>query len=134
MTSLVLSGSLSMARTSLSSRLARFSAKREIRLVCAARLARMNACARKGYLALLLIAAVCILPRFCPAQATPAVTRPPGPSRVDLFGGYSYLHPVNSDIYNQPYTVLNGGGIGSLTGYFRSEEHTSELQSLRHLV
>jgi polysaccharide export outer membrane protein len=78
----------------------------------------MNACARKGYLALLLIAAVCILPRFCPAQATPVVTRPPSPSRVDLFGGYGYLHPVNSDIYNQPYTVLNGGGIGSLTGYF----------------
>ena len=25
-------------------------------------------------------------------------TPPPDPSRLDLYGGYGYIHPVNSDI------------------------------------
>jgi hypothetical protein len=51
------------------------------------------------------------------APAT-AGTPPPNPSRVDLFAGYSYLHPVNSDINNINYQPINPGAVGSVTGYF----------------
>src|SRR5215472_16611341 len=51
------------------------------------------------------------------APAT-AGTPPPNPSRVDIFAGYSYLHPVNSDINNINYQPLNTGAVGSVTGYF----------------
>jgi hypothetical protein len=52
-------------------------------------------------------------------QATStAGTPPPNPSRVDLFAGYSYLHPVDSDINNIQFQPLNPGAVGSITGYF----------------
>ena len=67
---------------------------------------------------LLLIAATCVIPRLCEAQAAPAGSRLPGPSNVDIYGGYSYFHPVNSDIYNQEYEPLPGGFVTGFTGYF----------------
>jgi len=67
---------------------------------------------------LLLIATACLAPLFCAAQAAPAGTSLPTPSRFDIYGGYSYLHPVDSDLYLQPYTSLPAGGIASFTGYF----------------
>ncbi|MES2394238.1 MAG: hypothetical protein V4555_21580 [Acidobacteriota bacterium] len=40
-------------------------------------------------------------------------------SRFDIYGGYSYLHPLNSYINNYPYKpVSNPAGTLSLTGYF----------------
>ena len=78
----------------------------------------MELCARRVCATLLLIAAIGGLSCLCRAQALPAFTLPPSPSRVDVFAGYAYLHPFNSDIDNQPYTTLNGGGIGGVTGYF----------------
>ncbi len=45
-------------------------------------------------------------------------TPPPNPSRFDLYGGYGYLHPVNSDINNYQYQPINPGAVASVTGYF----------------
>jgi hypothetical protein len=47
-----------------------------------------------------------------------ASTPPPEPSRFDLYGGYGYLHPVNSDIFNVQYQPINLGAVVSATGYF----------------
>jgi hypothetical protein len=65
---------------------------------------------------LLITAATCMMPLFCAAQAVPAGSSLPGQSRVDIFGGYNYLHPVGSDIYSQEYTPISGFVIGA-TGY-----------------
>jgi hypothetical protein len=68
--------------------------------------------------ALLLAAASIIVPLSCAAQAVSAGSRAPGPSTVDLYGGYGYFHPVNSDIYNIEYMPINQGGVASGTVYF----------------
>jgi hypothetical protein len=47
-----------------------------------------------------------------------ASTPPPEPSRFDLYGGYGYLHPVNSDIGNVQYQPINPGAVVSVAGYF----------------
>jgi hypothetical protein len=53
------------------------------------------------------------------AQATKtASTPPPELSRFDLYGGYGYLHPVNSDIGNVKYQPINPGAVASVAGYF----------------
>jgi len=67
---------------------------------------------------LVLIAATCVTPLFCAAQAASAGSRLPGTSSVDIFGGYSYLRPVSSDIYGVEYTPLPAGFASSVTGYF----------------
>jgi hypothetical protein len=50
--------------------------------------------------------------------AKTASTPPPEPSRFDLYGGYGYLHPVNSEIGNVQYQPINPGAVVSATGYF----------------
>ncbi len=45
-------------------------------------------------------------------------TPPPELSRFDLYGGYGYLHPVNSDIGNVKYQPINPGAVVSATAYF----------------
>jgi hypothetical protein len=53
------------------------------------------------------------------AQATKtASTPPPELSRFDLYGGYGYLHPVNSDIGNIQYQPINPGAVVSAAAYF----------------
>jgi hypothetical protein len=53
------------------------------------------------------------------AQATKtASTPPPELSRFDLYGGYGYFHPVNSDIGNVKYQPINPGAVISAAGYF----------------
>ncbi len=53
------------------------------------------------------------------AQATKtASTPPPELSRFDLYGGYGYLHPVNSDIGNVQYQPINPGAVASAAAYF----------------
>lgn len=47
-----------------------------------------------------------------------ASTPPPEPSRFDLYGGYGYFHPVDSDIFNVKYQPINPGAVASATGYF----------------
>ena len=66
---------------------------------------------------LLLMAASSVIPLLCAAQAAPAGSRPPGPSRVDLFATYSYFHPFNSSIGNVEYPPITGGVGGGVTGY-----------------
>jgi len=45
-----------------------------------------------------------------------ASTPPPEPSRFDLYGGYGYLRPVDSDIHNYQYQPINPGAVVSATG------------------
>src|ERR1700733_5916958 len=57
--------------------------------------------------------------RWAAAQAVKtASTPPPEQSRFDLYGGYGYLHPVDSDIFNVKYQPINPGAIVSAAGYF----------------
>jgi len=58
------------------------------------------------------------LPVRSVAQAAPSGSRTPSPSRLDLFGGYTYFHPINSTINGYAYEPIAKGGIGSVTGYF----------------
>ena len=45
-------------------------------------------------------------------------TPPPEPSRYDLYGGYGYLHPVDSDLANTAYQPINPGAVVSASAYF----------------
>ena len=65
-----------------------------------------------------LLAAAALLPLTCAAQASPAGTAPPTPSKADIFATYSYLHPFESHLYGQPYTSIPGGASGGFTAYF----------------
>jgi polysaccharide export outer membrane protein len=73
---------------------------------------------RKALRALLLVVAICFLAQWCVGQAVPAGSPPPSPSTAEIFASYGYLHPVGSDIYNQPYTALSGGVIAGFRRYF----------------
>jgi hypothetical protein len=75
---------------------------------------------------LVTLAVSCAAPLIATGQAAPAGSRLPGLSDVDIFGGYSYLHPINSDIYGQTYDALPRGFGASLTGYF---SHNFGLQA-----
>jgi hypothetical protein len=68
--------------------------------------------------ALLLGAAFAVVPLTCAAQAASAGSRLPGPSRVDLYGGYAYFHPVNSSVDGYTYEPITMGAVASATGYF----------------
>jgi hypothetical protein len=69
-----------------------------------------------------LLAALAILIASAPSAASQAIktasTPPPEPSRFDLYGGYGYLHPVNSDIFNVKYQPINPGAVVSAAVYF----------------
>ena len=45
-------------------------------------------------------------------------TLPPDPSRAELYAGFGYIHPVNSDINNFLYKPFYPGVVASATGYF----------------
>lgn len=68
--------------------------------------------------ALLLVAATAGVPLFCVAQAAPAGTQPPSPSFLDIFGGYSYFHPVDTSLDGYSYAPIDLGSVVSVTGYF----------------
>lgn len=52
------------------------------------------------------------------AQATQSATEHPD-SRVDIYGGYGYFHPINSGVgYKQYFDVDNLNTTVSVTGYF----------------
>lgn len=57
-------------------------------------------------------------PSAAAQAAKTASTPPPEPSRFDIYGGYGYLHPVDSTIFNVQYQPINPGSIVSATGYF----------------
>ena len=69
-----------------------------------------------------LLAALAILIASAPSAASQAIktasTPPPEPSRFDLYGGYGYLHPVDSDIFNVKYEPINPGAVVSAAVYF----------------
>jgi hypothetical protein len=66
----------------------------------------------------LLLTAACLVSQFCMGQAAPAGTSAPSPSRFDIYAGYGYFGPFDSDIYNQDYTSLPAGMVTGFTGYF----------------
>src|ERR1700679_4134906 len=68
--------------------------------------------------AFLLAAASAFVPLISAGQAVSAGSRPPSSSKVELYGGYAYFHPVNSDIYGVEYQPIDVGGVASVTGYF----------------
>jgi len=72
----------------------------------------------KVFRAILLAAAAAIVPLCCEAQAAPAGTQTPIPSRFDIFGGYTYFHPFNSSLDGYAYEPIAKGGIGSVAGFF----------------
>jgi hypothetical protein len=78
----------------------------------------MDLRSKKAFRSALLIAVACVAPLLCAAQAASAGSSAPGPSRFDIYGGYGYFHPVDSDTYNIDYTSLPAGAIASFTGYF----------------
>ena len=78
----------------------------------------MDLLSPKVYRTFLLIVATSVMPFFCGAQASPAGSSAPTPSKVDIYGGYGYLNPINSDIYGQDYTPIYGGVVTGVTGYF----------------
>lgn len=86
----------------------------------------MDLLSPKVYRSFLLIVATSVMPFFCGAQAAPAGSSAPTPSKVDIYGGYGYLNPINSDIYNQDYTPLYAGMVTSVTGYLT---HSFGLQA-----
>ena len=54
-----------------------------------------------------------------PAAPATAAPYPTGPkiSRIDLYGGYGYLHPVSSGIGGYLFQPINPGAVTSVTGY-----------------
>ncbi len=52
------------------------------------------------------------------SQAVKSGAPPVRESRIDLFAGYSYLHPVDSTIASFSYQPLTKGTLLSVTGYF----------------
>jgi hypothetical protein len=50
-------------------------------------------------------------------QANPAGSGAPPLSRIDIFGGYTYVSPFESYVASVPYATIPYGGIGSVSGY-----------------
>jgi hypothetical protein len=74
---------------------------------------------RGALLVALLVACMTASLLSAAAQAVKtASTPPPEQSRFDIYGGYGYLHPVDSKIFNVEYQPINPGAIVSATGYF----------------
>jgi hypothetical protein len=81
--------------------------------------ASMSILARTSLLIALTVAFVTASTLSGAAQAVQtASTPPPELSRFDLYGGYGYLHPINSDIGNIKYQPINPGALVSATAYF----------------
>jgi hypothetical protein len=75
--------------------------------------------ARAALLTALTVAFIATSTLPAAAQATKtASTPPPELSRFDLYGGYGYFHPVNSDMGNVQYQPINPGAVVSAAGYF----------------
>jgi hypothetical protein len=66
----------------------------------------------------LLAAVSAVVPSVCIAQASSAGSEPPTPSKIDIFGSYSYLRTYDSDLYGQKYETLPHGALGGVTAYF----------------
>jgi len=51
-------------------------------------------------------------------QAAATASSGPPMSRIDIFAGYGYIAPFNSDIANVKYPPIPLGAVGSVAGYF----------------
>ena len=58
------------------------------------------------------------LVNYAIGQAAPAASGGPAMSRVDLYGGYAYFKPFNSDIGNIDYPSIPFGADASVAAYF----------------
>ncbi len=59
-----------------------------------------------------------LMPSACRAQAKPVGSRIPGPSRFEVFGGYTYFHPLGTMLEGTAYQPIPEGAIVSATGFF----------------
>jgi hypothetical protein len=72
---------------------------------------------------LLLASVIAVLPLHGAAQAAPAGSQSPTPSQYDIFGGYSYYHPISflgnfgDTLDGFTYKPIVAGGIGSFSAY-----------------
>jgi hypothetical protein len=74
---------------------------------------------RSTLLAACAIACLIILNLSAAAQAVQtAGLAPPDPSRLELYAGYGYFHPVEGEINTYVYQPINSGLVTSVTGYF----------------
>ena len=64
------------------------------------------------------LAASVLLPALAHGQAAAAGSRPPGPSRLELFGGYTYFHPNNASLEGYSYEPISKGTLAEVSGYF----------------
>jgi hypothetical protein len=80
---------------------------------------RSDRSARAAALVALVVAFLTASTLYGGAQAAKtASTPPPEASRFDIYGGYGYLHPVDSTIFNVQYQPINPSAVASATGYF----------------
>lgn len=88
------------------------------------RLTAMSYHSMKSLRTLLPVALIAIVAAIAPVHsasgqaAAAASAAGPGMSRVDLYAGYAYFKPFNSDINNLNYPAVPFGFEGNITGYF----------------
>lgn len=72
----------------------------------------------RGSIRTLLVISALMTSVFSPAQATKSGTSAATPSRVEVYGGYGYLHPINTSINNQKFNdIYNINMTISVTDY-----------------
>ena len=78
----------------------------------------MDLCLSARFRAVLLAGLSVLLPFSGAGQAARSGGPQVEPSRLDLYGGYAYFHPVNSDIGEHPYKPMQPGAVASVTAFF----------------
>lgn len=54
----------------------------------------------------------------CNAQAIASGAPEMSPTRLEVYGGYAYFHPLGGTIATRPYQPIQPGLVGDVTGYF----------------
>jgi len=70
--------------------------------------------------ALLLALPLAATARVCPGQAMPSGGVSAASSRVELYGGYAYFHPLSGSVATVPYATISTGATGGAT-FFLNE-------------
>ena len=69
-------------------------------------------------LPLVLAASSAYTPASCSAQAIISGGPALAPTRLEIYGGYAYFHPLGGTIAARPYAAIQPGAVGSVTAYF----------------
>lgn len=79
---------------------------------------RLPTAVRTAVLALPFAAALAVGPIDSNAQAITSGGPALAPTRLEIYGGYAYFHPLGGTIATHPYAAIQPGGVVSVTGYF----------------